>query len=356
MPLRCGMDSRHKQHHCGIYRTAPSHTPTGHMPRSCVQGGHRNQSGRPGVRSAVNKRLLNRLRSIPLIGLPAWVLLSGCTGLAVVDALTPTDGYTVESGIAYGPGPRQKLDVYRPDPPVSNAPVVVFFYGGGWQGGDRARYRFVAQALTNRGNVVVVPDYRVYPQVRFPAFVEDGAAAVAWTATHLTPTGEEPLLVMGHSAGAHIAAMLITDTRYLETQGVDPERISGFIGLAGPYDFLPLDPGYLRTLFGPEDRYPDSQPVNFVSGEEPPVLLIHGSSDTTVWPRNSVRFAQRLSDRGAQVDLKLYPDVGHGPLVGALAPRFRDLAPTLDDVDAFLDGITRGETRTVAGTPGFTHH
>ena len=299
----------------------------------------------------MNQRLLNHLRSIPLIGLPTYLLLSGCSGLAMVDVLTPADGYTVEAGIAYGSDRRQRLDVYRPDPPVSDAPVVVFFYGGGWQSGDRARYRFVAQALTTRGLIVVVPDYRLYPQVLFPAFVEDGAAAVAWAAANLTPTGEEPVLVMGHSAGAHIAAMLVTDTRYLEAQGVDPARLSGFVGLAGPYDFLPLDPGYMRTLFGPEERYPESQPVNFVSGDEPPILLIHGTGDTTVWPRNSIRFAQRLGDRGAQVDLKLYPDVGHGPVLGALAPRLRSLALTLDDVDAFITGITQGDTRSVAITP-----
>lgn len=284
-------------------------------------------------------------------GLSVCIFLIGCSALAVVDVLTPADGYTVESGIAYGPDPRQELDVYRPDPPVSDAPVVVFFYGGGWQSGERARYRFVARALTNRGMIVVVPDYRVYPQVRFPAFVEDGAAAVAWSAANLTPSGEEPLLLMGHSAGAHIAAMLVTDKGYLRAQGVDPEQLSGFIGLSGPYDFLPLGPGYLRILFGPEARYPESQPVNFVSGDEPPTLLIHGASDTTVLPRNSIRFAQRLRERGAQVDLKLYPDVGHGPVVGALAPSFRDLAPTLDDVDAFVGGIARDQPRTAASTP-----
>jgi acetyl esterase/lipase len=283
------------------------------------------------------------------------LLLGGCSGLALLDALTPNTGYRLESAITYGAHPRQRLDLYRPEPPVARAPVVVFFYGGNWRQGERGQYRFVGQALSSRGMLVVIPDYRLYPQAGFPIFVEDGAQAVAWVLANLAEGTSAPVFLMGHSAGAHIAALLATDRHYLRDAGADPGQLAGFVGLAGPYDFLPLSSDYLRTLFGPPERYPLSQPVRFVAGGEPPALLLHGGDDTTVRPRNSLSLAERWAAAGGQVELQLYPDLGHAALLAALAPVARGLAPTLEAIVDFVrrrGAATEAARRRAAPAPG----
>lgn len=269
----------------------------------------------------------------------ALILANGCSPAALVNALVPRGGYTVETA-AYGSGPRRTLDVYRPEHTDGPAPVVVFFYGGNWQSGDKGTYLFVGQALADRGYVVVIPDYRLYPEVRFPAFLQDNAAAVRWTMDNIAARGGDPTRVylMGHSAGAYDAAMLTLDRQWLGAVGIDPDRdIKGTIGLAGPYDFLPLTDPKLKAIFGPEDRLAQTQPINFVDGREPPMLLIAGTDDETVDPGNTTRLAARIRSQGGAVTEKHYPGVGHIKLVGALAAPLRFLAPTLDDVTAFLD-------------------
>lgn len=269
----------------------------------------------------------------------AIVALAGCSPQRALNAFVPDDGYRLSAGRAYGDHPRQRLDVYVPRAGALPAPVVVFFYGGRWSSGERAGYRFVAQALTERGYVAVVPDYRLYPEVRFPAFVEDGAAVVAWVRHHIGDYGGDPgqVFLMGHSAGAHIAAMLATDRRFLHAEGLAPTDLAGFVGLAGPYDFLPLKADDLRDMFGPPARFPASQPVRFVNGDEPPTLLVHGLDDGTVLPRNSRRLAAALEAAGVPVDTVFYPDAGHVRVVAALGSPLRFAAPVLTDVAAFLD-------------------
>ena len=100
-------------------------------------------------------------------------ILSACSPLKAVNFLVPNGGFERSEGIAYGPDGRHKLDVDRPTEPDARRTVVVFRYGGGWKSGARNDYRFAAEAFAARGYVTVVPDYRLYPQVRFPAFVED---------------------------------------------------------------------------------------------------------------------------------------------------------------------------------------
>ncbi len=101
----------------------------------------------------------------------------------------------------------------------------------------------MAKALARRGYVAVLPDYRIYPQARYPDFLDDGARAVRWAKDNATRFGGDPqkLFLMGHSAGAHIAAMLALDATWLQKVGLVPGRdIAGLIGISGPYDFLPL--------------------------------------------------------------------------------------------------------------------
>jgi acetyl esterase/lipase len=254
-----------------------------------------------------------------------------------LSAVSGSSGYERIVDQAYGEGPRQKLDVYRPVEALPNAPLVVYFYGRAWRDGNKEEFRFVASSLTNAGFVVILPDYRLYPEVRFPDFVEDGAKAVAWAlenAGRFAADGRK-LYLMGHSAGAQIAALLSFDNRYLRAAGVDSPDIAGFIGLSGPYDFLPVQSDYLLKLF-PEDVRADSQAISFVSESSPPTLLIHGGDDDIVEAGNSERLAEKLRSVGVTVTLHNYAGVGHGRVVVALAPPLDFVAATLDDCIAFI--------------------
>ncbi|MEL6868345.1 MAG: alpha/beta hydrolase [Pseudomonadota bacterium] len=267
------------------------------------------------------------------------VVLAGCSPIHLVNTLSPSSHYQMASSVAYGSDQRQTLDVYVPTQVALPAPVVVFFYGGGWEDGKKRDYEFVASSLTDAGYVVVVPDYRLYPDVVFPAFVEDGAAAIAWTMRNVKLYGGDAtqLFLMGHSAGAHIAAMLSADPQYLAAQQIDVQRLSGLIGLSGPYDFLPLnEDSYLAELF-PAATRDASQPINFASAAMPPTLLIHGTGDDVVEVGNSERFAARLTEVGADVTLKRYDGVGHAAVAAALSPPLDFTNSTLEDSRAFLD-------------------
>jgi acetyl esterase/lipase len=260
-------------------------------------------------------------------------LLGGCSPAALLNATVPRKGYTVERDIAYGVDPRQKLDFYRPDTPRADGKAVIFFYGGSWDSGSKGDYLFVAQALTTSGYSVVIPDYRLYPGVRFPAFVEDGAQAVRWTSDRV---GSGNLFVMGHSAGAHIALLLMTNTPYLQAAGTDRMALPGVVGLSGPYDFLPLKSAKLIDIFGSAND-PNMEAITFAKAPLPPALLIHGTADDTVYPRNSERLAAAWRKAGAPVELKLYPGVGHIDVVASFAELLQKRAPTRTDVLAWLD-------------------
>ena len=278
------------------------------------------------------------MRQVRPILMLTW-LLSACSGTGVLNALAPSQGITVTNGVPYADGDRHSLDIYRPA--RTDAPVVVFLYGGGWKAGDRSMYRFVGAALADRGFLVVIPDYRVYPEVRFPAFVDDAAAAVAWTKAHVGGYGGDPgrMFLMGHSAGAHIAAMLTLDKSFLGRVGLDPDRdFTGMIGLSGPYDFLPLNDPELDMIFAPAGDLAKTQPIDYARPGAPPMLLLTGETDTIVYPRNSRGLAERMQAKGGRAVLKIYSGVGHLTIVGALSGLLAWKAPVLDDVVAFMRG------------------
>jgi acetyl esterase/lipase len=274
--------------------------------------------------------------------------LTGCTPVGVLNAIVPIN--TVRhADIPYGSDARQKLDVYRLSPLRSDVaagstqPVVVFFYGGGWSSGEKHEYRFVAESIASLGYVVVIPNYRLYPDVSFPAFVEDGAAAVRWTHHHASEYGGDSarMFLMGHSAGAHIASLIALDPKYLRAVGMDRSQISGMVGLAGPYDFIPRKQD--RAVFGlpPTDDAPggenrDYQPIEHVDGKAPPMLLIHGLADDICAPSNSEALAKRITAAGGSADLVEYPGKGHIAVVLGLAWPFRWLVPVRHDVDRWL--------------------
>jgi acetyl esterase/lipase len=260
-------------------------------------------------------------------------LLGGCSPAKVLNATVARSGYARQADIAYGTRPRQKLDLYTPEAPRPDGKAVLFFYGGSWDSGAKGDYLFVAQALASRGITTIIADYRLYPEVRFPAFLDDAAQATAWTAARV---GLAKLYVMGHSAGAHIALMLAANTPYLARASVDRTKMAGVIGLSGPYDFLPLTSAKLIDVFGGADR-PEIEAITFAQGPLPPALLIHGTADTTVYPRNSENLAAAWRQAGASVVLKLYPGVGHIDTIAAFADLLHGRAPSRDDVLTYID-------------------
>ena len=273
------------------------------------------------------------------------LLLPACSPTALLNATVPSHGVTVTRDIAYADGPRHRLDIYRPPGEGKQAPLVVFLYGGSWRTGDKGMYPFVALPLAARGAVVVVPDYRLYPEVAFPAFLDDNARAVAWAADHAAELGADArrLFIVGHSAGAYNAAMLALDPRFLAAAGSDRRRLAGVVGLAGPYDFLPITGEDIKPVFATVGDGPLSQPVSYVDGRNPPMLLLAGEADTTVNPRNTLSLAGKVRAAGGAAEAHILPGVGHIGILTAFAPLFRNRAPVLDDIWAFISRQAAGQ-------------
>lgn len=264
--------------------------------------------------------------------------VAACSPTSVLNALAPRDGITEARDIPYADGPRHTLDVYAPKATDRPAPVLVFFYGGNWDSGSKAMYRFVGRAMAARGVLTVIPDYRLFPEVRFPAFIYDAAKAVAWTRANIAAYGGDPhqLFFMGHSAGGQIATLLALDPTYLRSVDLSQRDVCGVIGLAGPYDFLPLESDELKTIFGPEAERPRSQPINYVSPQAPPMLLLAGRDDDTVDPGNTRRLAAKLRAAGVPVQDDLYFGIGHKGLIAAFARPLGFLAPAREAALRFI--------------------
>lgn len=278
------------------------------------------------------------------------LLLGGCSGVDLLNRLSPATGIVTSLDIPYGSGSRQRADVYAPAN-ARGAPTVVFFYGGSWQSGSKTDYAFVARALAEAGIVVIVPDYRLYPEVRFAGFMQDGAAAVAWASRNAARYGGDPtrLSLMGHSAGGHIAVLLTLDRRWLGAQGLDPARdLAGTVGLAGPYDFLPIEDPILQVVFGPPARLPETQPINFADGRNPPMFLGTDANDTVVLPRNTFRLADRIRAHGGPVETRSYPGLSHATLIGAVSGPLGFLSTVRRDVTAFILALPPRRAQVIA--------
>lgn len=261
------------------------------------------------------------------------VALARCSPADVLNSLTPGDGVVRQRDIAYAAGPRHALDSYAPrDRPA--AATIVFLYGGAWRSGSKALYGFVGNTLARAGFTVAIPDYRLYPAVRYPDFLRDNAAAVAFVQAHPAEFAP-PVFLMGHSAGAYNAAMLALDRQWLAAAGGSADQIRGLIGLAGPYDFLPMT-GDTRAVFGAAVDDPATQPVRYARADAPPALLLAGADDRTVKPRNTQALAARLEAAGAAVRVAITPGLGHVGLLLAIAPLFQWRGPVLRDVRAFV--------------------
>ena len=279
--------------------------------------------------------------------LPA--LLTACSAVDVLNATVPDDTYRSKPDVAYGDLPRQKLDVYLPPQALADkalasggAPMVVFFYGGSWSAGNRADYRFVGEALASQGVVVLVADYRLSPEVRYPVFVQDSALAVRWAFENAQKLGADAarIFVMGHSAGAYNAAMLALDKRWLGAVGLSPAKLAGWIGLAGPYDFLPIGDRKTQIAFEWPNTPPDSQALFHASSAtaaSPAALLLAPLNDNLVnTQRSTVGMANRLKSSGVRVQSELFDTVSHITIVAAMAPVLRGRAPVLERVLSFV--------------------
>ncbi|MGH8336669.1 MAG: alpha/beta hydrolase [Gammaproteobacteria bacterium] len=273
-------------------------------------------------------------------------LLPGCekAGFAIANLPSAFANGGVTTGVAYGPQPWQKLDIYVPPSPGNRQlDTIVFFYGGRWTTGSREDYRFVGQMFADKGFITVIPDYSKYPAVRFPAFVEDGARALAWVHDHISGYHGDPrkIHVAGHSAGAHIGALLSADPHYLAAYHKSTQEvIASFAGLAGPYDFVPDEPD-LVDMFGPPVRFPKMQVPTFITGHEPPMLLLWGAEDTTVRRYNLDKLQSAIESKSGQVRTIIYPGTDHVNIVAALSWLNPARAPVADDMVRFFKDVDR---------------
>lgn len=266
----------------------------------------------------------------------------------LLNIVTPRRRLRLVQGAAYGPHPGHRLDLYRQKQRSGFLPAVIFFHGGSWQTGSKEDYAFIGASLARAGLLVAVPNYRLYPDAQFPAFIEDAARATAWLARHVMDYGGNPdaIFVSGHSAGAYLALMLALNTRYMADAGFERMRLAGAIGLAGPYDFLPIRDPALKAVFATAPDLPATQPITFANHETPPVLLLTGAIDRSVGPRNSATLACKLRALGNPVETRIYPGIGHIGLLLSLLPWQRYRASALRDVEQFIAASMDGSFDT----------
>ncbi len=277
--------------------------------------------------------------------LPLQYFLSSPSMGSFYSMLTADRGVTVERGISYGPNTRHKLDIYRSTKEIKG-PIAIFFYGGRWREGDRGIYGFLGAALASRGITTIIPDYRLYPEVMFPAFQQDAARAYGWVHNNLaasSKTGEaRSIIIMGHSAGAHIAALLAFDPQYLATAKVLTPP-AGLISLAGPLAFDPTTDPTTKDVFASVSNADNARPLSFAGQGKTPTLLIHGLDDETVGPWNSRDFASALRKKKVPVCKQELTSLGHVGLILAVSKPLRWRGPVLEASIAFIKDVGSGK-------------
>jgi acetyl esterase/lipase len=272
-------------------------------------------------------------------------LLFHFAALKVFNFLVPKDqgSELVASAVPYGSEPEQTLYVFKPKQAAPNLPVLIFVHGGSWQEGNAADYSFVGRAFAAQGFVTFVINYRKHPQNPYPAFIQDVATSLKWVHNNAAKYGgdAEKIFLVGHSAGAYDIAQAALDQRYLEGAGITDKHIKGIATLAGPFDFLPLDSKITREVFGKISDLESTQPINFVRKDAPPFLILHGTADTTVYPKNAKSLFKHLIDVGASAKLIEYQGMSHVGILLNMAKPLRGNAPVLEDVVKFFKDILK---------------
>lgn len=248
--------------------------------------------------------------------------------LKLINTIARSADYVLQEQ-SYGENPRQEYDCYLHKSENRHRPKIIFLYGGNWRGGARRNYRFVADTFYSLGFDVFIPDYRLYPEVRFGQILDDARDAVdAITADN----PEAPIFLVGHSAGAQIGALLTLNTSLLRS----PQRIKGFVGLAGPYDFFPYTEDSHWELFAPAEKYPESQPVNFVNADAPPLYLLHGKEDKRVRRGHSKSLMEKQQAVGGRASREVYDGMGHIDIILSLSRIYRAKSKVLLDIKRFV--------------------
>ena len=265
------------------------------------------------------------LIGVLLAGWGAFSYAIRTNGPAVLDTVDRVTGGSrdveLRHAALFGSNPAQKIRVFGQEGDVAVRPVIVFVHGGSWRSGDPDNYNFIARALVPEGFIVVLAGYRLGDDGRFPAMVEDTAAATAWVRANIGAFGGDPeaLILAGHSAGAYNVAMVALDRQWLGREGLAEDVVKGVVGIAGPYDFYPFDSDSTKASFGQAPRPEATQPINFVRGDAPPLLLLTGEQDTTVKPRNTRALAAAIGEAGGVVDTEFYPAHDHISILTATA-------------------------------------
>ncbi|MEP0356749.1 alpha/beta hydrolase [Paraglaciecola sp.] len=285
------------------------------------------------------KKIYVALIALPFLALGiSLVHDSAATWLRIINSsIAITRSYDVERDISYGIKPWQKLDIYKATNGDQNAPVIVFFFGGGWSWGDKVYFEFVADSFVRKGYTVVIPNYVLFPEGRFPEFVHDGASTIKWVADNIRQHGgdAEQIHLVGHSAGAYISVMLATDDQYLNQLGLTTDVIKGVGGVAGPYNFTPKEQEYI-DIFGPEN-FDTMRIANHVNGNEPPMIMLYGAGDTTVGLFNLEIMAQGLKQFNIKHKTVLYDQaINHTNILLKLHPWFAGDVSVADDIDKYF--------------------
>lgn len=238
------------------------------------------------------------LLALAAFGVWRWAVAAGSAGtLEWIDArFSRTTPVTLADQGRYGAHPAQYAELWVPAGETTDQakPLIVFVHGGGWHSGAPEDYRFAARTLGEAGFATALIGYRLVPEGRFPAMLEDTAAGIRWAIDRAPAAGvrAERAGLAGHSAGAYNVLMMGLDPRWLERAGVAPGAIGGVASLAGPADFYPFTSASARNAHGHVADPYSTQPIAFADDGAPPILLLHGTADTVVRPRNSRRLAE----------------------------------------------------------------
>jgi len=273
------------------------------------------------------------MKLITKLAVASTMLLASCSGVGVLNTITPSSSYKLAKDISYGEGARQKLDIYAPNALKTNAPIVMFIHGGSWDTGSKNMYKFIGEAFASEGYTTVIPNYSLYPEAVYPAFINDTAAAIAFTAKRY----DRPVILVSHSAGAYNAVMTTVDPQYLKAQGMDVcKTIAGTVGMAGPYGAFPMTDEPYITIF-PDRHTGDDAPVQMQLGPTPPLFLPIGDKDTTVSDLHGRELAKKVTARGGKAEFKLYPGLNHTDMAKVLSKYFDKDATLKADILRFIE-------------------